>query len=368
MKIEISPIYLPASLGVQRNAPRPAADRQPDYIDRFDSKTLYYDVFHYRDRIVLSGPPLLNLSPIMHSARISLDGVLLRSAPHLVDKWKTQRSFIPAIGNETSLQIDAGWVQANVVIQPNNSNLFKGRKVLFTLSKDNDKVWIKDWITYYVKAHGIDAVLFYDNASDIYSSDELRELIASVPGVMSSLVVDWPFKYGPGAGPAGAWDSDFCQYSAIEHARRRFLSTCYGVINADIDELVVSSDNSTVFEHLDRSPTGAILYDGIWVETAGGPKDRLPRHRDFVYNDTRRAPCTKKWTIKPSLIPEEIQVNVHSFGKGFNPKNVSTLRHRHFKGVNSNWKNNRTAYVKFDPAHHVKDETFEVLATQIWED
>ncbi len=49
---------LPAFSAARREPPRPVEAREPDYLDKFDAETLFYDAFMgSRGRIVLLGPP-----------------------------------------------------------------------------------------------------------------------------------------------------------------------------------------------------------------------------------------------------------------------------------------------------------------------
>lgn len=46
-------------------------------------------------------------------------------------------------------------------------------------------------------------------------------------------LVPWNFKYGPKGGAStglknAPWDSDFCQYGMMEHAKGAFPEVCYG--------------------------------------------------------------------------------------------------------------------------------------------
>ena len=65
------PVMLSSFTGVRRMPVRPAAHRQPDFDDKFDADTLFYDAFRGIDgRIVLVGPPFLNLEPAVRGQRV----------------------------------------------------------------------------------------------------------------------------------------------------------------------------------------------------------------------------------------------------------------------------------------------------------
>src|SRR5262245_58392665 len=71
---ECSGISLPSHSALRRESPRPAEFRQAGYSAAFDELTLFYDVFRAScspvGRVVLLGPPSLNLFPLLQDLRI----------------------------------------------------------------------------------------------------------------------------------------------------------------------------------------------------------------------------------------------------------------------------------------------------------
>ena len=195
----------------------------------------------------------------------------------------------------------------------------------------------------------------YDNNSTRYTPDELLSTLASVDGIDAAVVVPWSFRYGPGPGAKKQWDSNYCQYSMIEHARRRFLALAAAAVNLDIDELVVSEAGASLFDVLLAEESGAIRFSGQWVETVEGSNGRSPKFSDFSYLDSRRDRSLEKWAAVPAAIPYEYQWQVHGFGGGFTPPIVDDLKHRHFRGMNYNWKYNRTRVETLEPEFHTVD-------------
>lgn len=358
---EISPVTINPDIQLARRAPRPPEQRQSDYVELYDYKTLFYDIFESGNQIIFSGPPLLNLESVIKMGRYTIFDQVRKDVPDTRYAWKTQRTSLPTknendiVTTSRSIIIDAGHLQVSTVIQTDDNNIFDNKKVIFTLSKNNDLAWIRDWAKFYSTVHGVNAILFYDNDSDAYSANEILEVISAVDGIETAVVVNWPFKYGPGGTNSKNWDSDYCQYGAMEHARLRFLQKAVGVLNNDIDELVVSNDGRSVFDWLADSSTGALAYAGRWVENVG-ITDSVPLHSNFRYMDPSRPLCTKKWCLDPRRMPQDIQWNVHSFGGGFSPDFPKGIFHRHFVGVNSNWKTDRTKRREYDPGVHILDE------------
>jgi hypothetical protein len=227
-------------------------------------------------------------------------------------------------------------------VQTDNNDLFSGRRTLLTLQKDNDLAWIKDWVEFHVRTQEVDAVLVYDNGSSRYGTDDLLECLRGVAGVEVAVVVVWPFLYGPQGGSGRPWDSDFCQAGMFEHARRRFLRHALAVVNADIDELIVSSSASVV-SMAQGSRLGVVAYSGQWVEAVPRPdieRDGEWRHRDFIYASLAEDACPPKWTVVPARVPLAFQWRTHSL-RGMPVWHRDTVKYRHFKGISTGWKYGR---------------------------
>lgn len=367
-----APVMLPA--GVRREPTRPLAHRDEDFDAKFDAETLFYDAFRGADgRIVLLGPPFLNLRQALEAMAVTArpSGAACRFA---LREWDRHgQILVDAPDDTTHLSLETSFGRIDIAMGPSEVDLFFGRRVLFTLSKNNRLNWIQDWIRFARDAHGADAVLFYDNGSTRYSTEELAEAIGAVGGIAVARVVSWPFKYGPqGLDAWRFWDSDYCQHGAWEHARRRFLEAAASAQNADVDEMVVSPDGRSVFEAAENDRFGIVRYRGRWVVGIGEPAETPPdhvRHTDF--GTVQRAQmrrrfgilprdalaCPPKWTLVPSRCPDNAQWRVHTVDRW--PAALRTngaFGYRHFREINDNWKYARTRAERFDPAVHEADD------------
>ena len=326
--------------------PRPANLRQPDYEDKFDFLTIFYDCFESVNSrwSIFLGPPFLNLEPTVLTAlpnafgcRSSSD-VLLRHARPCAQLW------LRTVQSRADLPLRV-FRQSEITIQPNHCDLFRDRNVLLTKSKDNDLRWIHDWVHFFARKHGSDAVLFYDNASTKYEISEIYETISSIPGVEVVVVVEWPYKFGPVGsesfnGPQGLpWNSTYSQLGILEHARHRFLALADTVVNADVDELVLTKNSVSIFELVRRSLTGYLEYSGHWIESVTETTNKEHRHFDFVYRSATPAELAKpKWTIAPRRSPPQSQWLVHQVS-GMQPDALSqAVSYRHFRAISTGWK------------------------------
>lgn len=361
-----SGITLPEDGSLRRLPPRPPEARQADYDERFDATTLFYDVFRSGDDIWLSGPPLRNLAwPLRRRAGWSLDGRPLARV-ELADWGRTQRSRIPSPGPGTRLELEVDGLRLATDVAEDGAAAFAGRHALVTKSQDNDLVWIQDWLRWYHDVHGVTAVVFYENNSTRYTAEDVRAAIAEVPGIEVAVVVDWPYRWGPNGGPKKVWDSDFSQYGMLENARFRYLRNAAGVINADVDELVLTHDGRTVFEHAAEVPGGVLSYHGIYIAMATEQPLDAKRQRRFAdYWHAVGGDTTPKWTALPERIdPASTQWRIHSIN-GVRSSITPAVAHRHFQGITNGWKYKRKEGL-VDPEKHRKDEQIDAVLRVVY--
>jgi hypothetical protein len=374
------PVNLGSGLGIVREPTRPVKDRIEDFYQKFDSTTLFFDGF-FEDRtgeVVLVAPPFVNLLPL-------IQGVIVTAFPsggrcnfRIKNMDRHSQVWIAVPRHTTRLTLEGKIGNIEITPSRNRAKLFEDKRVLFTLSKNNRLEWIQDWIRYNRDIHGANAVLFYDNQSTNYSAEELLAAIGEISGIDRICVVPWPFKYGPlGFDMARCWDSNFCQFGALEHARWMFLRRARSALNSDIDELVVSSKDRSLFEAAERSWTGMVTFHGVWVY---GFSDRPPcrgsgssaRYVAFDHylkpRQTRKYgifPVTEvdgmlntKWAVVPRKCPWKNQWAVHSiYGWRGMYTRLSINRsfcYRHYREINDNF--DRAVREKFDPARFAYDD------------
>jgi hypothetical protein len=371
--VALSRLDLDPSKPPRRSPPRPPALRQPAYEEQFDFLTVFYDCFTSADQrsVICLGPPLANLAPIVLPVirrgfgRWLPARIAVRESNHLAEVRIATRRRRAALPSEA-------FVQKEIAVRPNHCDLFHGRRVLLSKTRDNELAWIRDWAHFFAAHHGCDAVLLYNNSKTGSDSGAIRDALAAVPGIAVALVIHWPFPFGPNGGPARIWDSDFCQYGALEHARHRFLAKAQAVVNADIDEFVVTSGNRSIFELASLSATGYLQYAGHWIENATLIDCEPRRHMHYIYRSTApevdgatifdpelgNVPVAvqPKWAVVPSRSPATAQWRVHDIN-GMQPdRSLSALASiRHFKAINTNWKTARWRLERPDAQRHSPD-------------
>jgi hypothetical protein len=361
--VALSPLILNPQNFLRRESPHPKHLRGQGYEERFDSLTVFYDCLRTADGrgTIMLGPPLFNLK---HTVLRALRRVYRVPWFSRIPVLQFDRHSQLRMGPVGAVDLPPGLFQQNrLVVQPNCSEWFRGRRVVLTLSRDNELQWIRDWARFFVSKHGADSVLIYDNASTKYASDEIREVINSVPGVDVGVVIDWPYPYG--IQDRILWDSDYCQYGTLEHARYRFLANAQAVVNADIDEFPITTDGESLFDIALRSGTGYLKYGGQWIENASVSPDAKTtrrRHKHYIHrstspsHDTGDDPWTHKWTVIPARCPPDVQWRVHDVS-GMTPDPLSSLVcFRHFRAINTHWASDRWQPEETNECYHEVDE------------
>ncbi len=360
----VSSVSIPDALNVRRNVRKSVRKGNPSDLARYDYKTLFYDVYNYGDRVVLAGPPLYNLAAHLRAAQFTLDGCDASMLASFADIRRTQRSFILWPQPARWMELTSAIARVTVRIQDADLTTFQNRRVLMTLSKNNELAWIEDWIRFYVTEHDVDAVLIYDNASDQYGLEDILERVRRVKSLKSAIVVNWPYLYGPqsrGIGPFG----NFCQATMFEHARRRFLANAAGVINCDVDELVITADGRPIFDHVEESAHGGIRFAGRWVEAIASEDGAERRHRQYDLYDQEAELCATKWAIIPALIDEQCAWRTHWIQDLDLPISPNVL-FRHLKGINTNWQYDRNKVVPLRSGRHARDWALRMALERVY--
>ncbi|HVK92676.1 MAG TPA: glycosyltransferase family 92 protein [Mycoplana sp.] len=352
MKIDVELSFIKAAddCGIVRDAPLPEKYRNKAYYSRYDFETIFYDVYRCGKYTVLQGPPLFNFRKHIEESGFYSD--FAKRGGAYIERLSGAEYWLKA--DMLDVRINSPLADAIAKVQPDLNHVFHKKRVLFTLSKDNDVQWIKDWVQFHVRVHGADAVLLYDNSSTPYSSQDLEAELKLAFPELTVCVVSWPFKFGPRVwrrhdanGSEERISSKFCQAGALQHARFRFLQKARSVLNCDVDELVLASKaGGSVFKAAETSLFGAVHFRGRWIiDVAGARAERTRRHADFAHYDTSdKVGCPQKWAVVPWRCARSMTWSAHRV-KGL--ENYFTRSNRftyaHFSEITTNWKYHRTA-------------------------
>lgn len=373
-QIEFSAVALAEGSALRRQPKLPGRKRPASFHAAFEDKVLFYDVFRHPDgrRVLLVGPPLLNLATHFESARFEAlpsraTLTPLRHESLSVILWEMQ-----APSGTSAIRLTLAGETHDIPLRASVAEKFAGRRILTNLNRDNDLDWIEEWARYHARRHGADAVVIFDNGSTRYAPGDVAERLASVPGMKDIAVNSWPQKYGP-VDPAvrvNPYWPRFLQIASLSVALRRFAPAATGLMNCDVDELLAPGDGP-VFNQLASSRFGLIRFKGRWVPSIAAPDAPLNRtHRHYPYRDPKRGRVSPgKWCLDPKRDWIAGDLGVHPYmhwieGRPFAARFYDRRRFFwHFEGLNTGWKDARAKGAGLDAG---RLETDEILA-KVWD-
>ena len=339
----INSLVLPDGGPWLRDHAIPEGSRERDYDDRYDFHTLAYDVVSLPQfrAVCLICPRLFNLEKLLRAGRFTSE-----HGRHRILKIHRLRRYdeiwLWAPRTPRRLTFTQGDLEITCAVTPQNRDIFRGLRAATTLSKNNDLEWIRDWVTWHVRMHGLEGMLVYDNGSDRYGVEDLDAMLGGIPGLQAHRVVSAPHRFGPHGHAPHAFRSNFLQPALLNLARVRFLSRAGVVLQADIAELFVSDGEDTVFDAATRSPFGYALFEGTWryAPEVAGPR---PSFRDHVQCDPSSSRPETKYCICPRRPFGVIHWEAHGVVKGFMKKKFirPDIRYLHCAQIATHWKSGR---------------------------
>lgn len=343
-------VYTPQSFRLSgeafvRNPPRKPEQQQGGYLPAYDSRTVVYDILRVSgDTFMMICPPLSNLSPEF-SIRVGGDRVPYRQQTlDRVDRIVftlspgTEEVVVSVGGEEQVLRVPLEGIRDSAA----------PRRMIQTLSLDNPLEWLSDWAAFYHRRHGTNEVLIYDNGSAAYDMELIGEVISRAGDFRHVRVVEWKYPYGPGGGVEGMWDSDYCQLATFEHSRWLFSRHAKSLINADVDEFMISPFGLSVHAIAENSALGGIAVPGVWVlpEPRNCLDGRQVSYRDFdqmaASRSDRHSP--PKWVLVPHRIPKFSQLRTHRL-KGWYLPRLPGVTFRHYRGLSTQWREQSDGWV-----------------------
>lgn len=365
-----------------RHGPRHPMDRVWNYEDRYDFFTIIYDAFWSEDgkEIIVIAPPPGNLRAEVFDGKFFEvpSGKQCELSLHQTGPIHIFRT--PVSPGTQCLRLAFSLGEQFITPQPNLCEMLKNERLIVTVSKNNALHWIRDWIYFHVRMHGCTGVIFYDNGSDQYSTYDIRAALEPIEGLNYVLLLNTPFPYGVNNGPFGVNDSRFFTRGALEHARYRFARRAASLMHIDIDELVISESRASVFEAVEKSKTGYISFEGVWVERVTDEGIDLPienlTHNAFRYVAKGGGRMSlRKTAIAPSRVSDRVFMTTHrAYGARPDFEQGDKFRHRHFIGlktVGSNIKNaerlKAEPFQKADPNIHEIDPALAVQLQECFE-
>lgn len=335
-------VSLSPDSSIKRYPPRKPEDRQSNYLEKFDFLTVFADVFVRDERLWMIGPKWENLELELMASTFKWNGTDISASIKFESLNRMSRASAEVPNGSGVLKIDGplGSWTINVSEVPSDLNL--DRNILVTQQQDNRLEWIAYWAFYNVVVNNIDSIVIYDNASELYSTELIDQVLSMIPGLKSHVVVRWDIPFGPLCGPNSMWDSDYGQHVAWEHSRRYFSPSAASALLIDIDELPIHAEGKSLPEALANSgnaalhfrrqpicrfPNRANTYDGVRI------------HSDYSLGDERGAWQNFKYIYDPSQLSETSQLMIHSVKGQFTPPPAEEeIFAGHFNAIRLHWR------------------------------
>lgn len=280
-----------------------AENRDPNYDARYDFRTFIYDCYFDADlgQIVLICPKLLNFSKLLQDVVCLVDGQKVEISRVMEISRGSLVLLKASAESPAELQIRHPLFSGTLKVNAQHNDAFAGKNVVYAISKDNHLDWIQDWLRYYVKEHGANALVLYDNHSTAYSMEDLKTAVSEVDGIsVFGLVRAW-FPFGPGGSKNTNFNSKFLHMTMVELGRRRLLGDARAVLNVDIDELVYSKSGQSIFDATAASELGYTRVNGEWAYADLPADGQLVRHNDhYAIRSDRRPKVSRKWCVAPT--------------------------------------------------------------------
>ncbi len=356
-KFTLRGMVIPEHLPFRRESTIPERYRDERFHLLHEDRVVVYDAVRSADGqgLILTCPPLYNLWPALRDG-LRVDGKRpsgLRR--HRIFRGGNQQSdqIILRAPEGAGITMLIGDHELVLPVRASETDAFRGRRLLMTISRNNDLDWITEWVRFHVRAHGADAVVLYDNNSDHYRPDDIVASLASVEGLAVARVVETPFAYGGDLEMPNRRNFAFRLQTAIFNLTRRDIAAeARAVLNCDIDELVIPKTQQSVFDAACRAALGGITIGGIWVFPATLDAAPCAQHH-HVWRpaaDWRSAP---KWCARPSGIFSRLDGwnGPHAFGGRWMKWTVGLgekappphpgFQMAHCKGASTAWKPGR---------------------------
>ncbi|CAM3240367.1 hypothetical protein [Corynebacterium gottingense] len=334
-------VVLPDTGNFKRVPPRKPADRQSNYLERFDFDTIFSDVFIQDGRVWMIGPPFLNLESELRASTFKWNWVDVSPDVKFENLNRMSRASFPVSFDNGILEIEGslGYWRLDVDTPPVRQ--YENANILVTQQQDNRLEWIAYWAFYNAQVNGVNAVVLYDNCSENYSPEMLDQVLSRVPGIEHHIVVRWDTPFGATGGPNNVWDSDFGQHISWEHCRRSFASGARTVCVIDIDELPICPNGEKLSEKLTASTKPALHFKRQPIRQYANRVScvDLRAHECFSLGETRGAWLATKFIYSPNRIPDDAQLLVHRIrGIEQDAEPEEEVFAGHFDGIRVRWR------------------------------
>jgi hypothetical protein len=238
-----------------------------------------------------------------------------------------------------------------------------GLNTIYTLSRDNDLNWLRDWARFHVEHHNLQAIILFDNGSTAYDLATIDKTLSAVSGIQQVRIINADLPFGPlNEDCENRTEAKFLQIAMLNLARDRFLPRCRAWLNLDVDELLISPKGENIFDATIKSLWGHLTFKGYWHYPDDNAATPI-KHEDHRFIRHGDAPCPTKYSLKPTGLFGNFALQVHCLEKINRKFNSAGDRFwfAHCHGISTSWKYKRTAAQGvFSPASDVALHAFDI--------
>lgn len=364
--VKLASIDIPIETGLKRDKPQSCIVKNEAFWDFYDSKTLFYDIVHdpRKKRLRAYAPRLWGIETDVRMARFYIDGKEITP-----DKFRKGRHIdiieFNSIKNAHTLKIVI--LGAAIEQEVNRCDTaFDGTNGIFTKSKNNRLDWIQDWASYHVKEHGATSVIIADNGSSAYSLDELDHVLQNISGLQQVRVINADKPFGPSETECSKSSlATSLQVALLNIGIDRFFGSNSVMLNVDIDELVVSKKNRSIFDETRRKIFGHITFEGHW--TYSKKPSEVALHSDHFWVKKEDNTCPTKYALASHSPFRKFQLQVHNIAhvdRNFF-KSRRDFYFLHCKQISTSWKYDRA---KAGDADYIIDAALQEKMRQVFPD
>jgi hypothetical protein len=362
-----SPAFLGETNPVRRQIVKPQLPVSTSFLAAFEDRALVYDCFFDAagKRILLVGPPFYGLETHWRGATIrALPSRRVLKPAFIASISQLLVALDGAPEGTTAIGIEIAGETLDLPVRANLATVFAGRRVLFSMNKNNDLDWIRFWARHHARYHGTDTVVLFDNGSSRYGTGELVDALRGVEGIDMVSVPSWPWRFGAKDDrlKVDPFWSHFLQNCSMNVVLRRFAGQAHSILNCDVDELVWTGAGRSIHDMVRASVTGFYTFKGQWIEAVADRSD-INDHRRFHYrlrDANARFWRDSKWVLDPTR-KWVASLRVHPYWHWLDRRPLLSKQRApnafywHFKGINTNWKVARAVADAPDPALHEVD-------------
>ena len=320
-------LIIPNSINISRNIKnkkRHTDNQDLDNYDlaQYDYKTLFFDCWIYNNKLTCVGPDLMNLYNELLPLKIVINNIEYK---YELSRNHSTFLYVNNIVSNTNYDVNIyseknSNIQFNIILQEQNP--INAEHILVTLQKNNNLIWIKDWVNYYLK-NFVDAVLIFDN-----NSDNFNELVDAFKNNKNVYICQWNFTYGTYRQHA----NNYCQEGSLNVANLKYCNKSY-LYNFDIDEVLVSNKNFII----NKLKTYDVLsYDNYIVRMINEELTDNYSFNLFKYKNKKLRGKAHKYIVN-------CKKTTYIHGHNTNNKNTLYVNPNdgfflHYAGINNNWK------------------------------